>query len=102
MPRAITGWQNVCTSKACTSSLQLATRGCAPNCCFTWAGWQDAMGFTPWMLAIPAALEAYQQISARVDKQSWKEASAAGRALSEEQAIALAYRLREISPKSGG
>jgi len=66
------------------------------------AGLQDAMGFTPWMLAIPVALEAYQQISARVDKQSWKEASAAGRALSEEQAIALAYRLREISPKSGG
>jgi predicted ATPase len=66
------------------------------------AGLQDAMGFTPWMLAMPVALEAYQQISARVDKQSWKEASAAGRALSEEQAIALAYRLREFSPKSGG
>ena len=66
------------------------------------ASLQDAIGFTPWTLAIPAALEAYQQIRARVDKQSWKEASAAGRALSEEQAIALAYRLREISPKSGG
>src|SRR5260370_26812895 len=66
------------------------------------ASLQDAIGFTPWTLAIPAALEAYQQIRARVDKQSWKEASAAGRALSEEQAIALAYRLSEISPKSGG
>jgi predicted ATPase len=60
------------------------------------ASLQDAIGFTPWTLAIPAALEAYQQIRARVDKQSWKEASVAGRALSEEQAIALAYRLREM------
>jgi predicted ATPase len=66
------------------------------------ASLQDAIGFTPWTLTIPAALEAYQQIRARVDKQSWKEASVAGRALSEEQAIALAYRLREISPESGG
>jgi predicted ATPase/transcriptional regulator with XRE-family HTH domain len=66
------------------------------------ASLQDAIGFTPWMLAIPVALEAYQQICARVDKQSWKEASAAGRALSEEQAITLAYQLGEISPESGG
>jgi hypothetical protein len=57
------------------------------------ASLQGAIGYTPWTLAIPAALEAYQQIRARVDKQSWKEASVAGRALSEEQAIALAYRL---------
>ena len=66
------------------------------------ASLQDAIGYTSWTLTIPAALEAYQQIRARVDEQSWEEASVAGRALSEEQAIALAYRLREISPESGG
>ena len=66
------------------------------------ASLQDAIGFTPWTLAIPAAQEAYQQIRARVDEQSWKEASVAGRAPSEEQAIALAYRLRKILPESEG
>jgi non-specific serine/threonine protein kinase len=66
------------------------------------ASLQNAIGFTPWTLAIPAAVEAYQQIRARVHTQSWGEASVAGRALSEEQAIALAYRLKEISSENGG
>src|SRR5258708_20990819 len=54
------------------------------------ASLQDAIRFTPWTLAIPSALEAYQQIRARVDKQSSKTPSAAAPALSDEQPIALA------------
>jgi hypothetical protein len=57
---------------------------------------QEAHGFTHWMGAISYAQEAYQQIRHRVDKPRWKSAYEAGRALSEREAIALAYSMREI------
>jgi len=56
---------------------------------------QEAHGFTHWMGAISYAQEAYQQIRHRVDKPDWKSAYEAGRALSEREAIALAFSMRE-------
>ncbi len=60
------------------------------------ASLQDAIGFTPWLNAFAFALQAYQQIRYRVDKPRWKSASKAGRALSESEAIALAFNMREV------
>jgi predicted ATPase len=57
---------------------------------------QDAIGFTPWLNAFALAIQASQQIRHRVDKPRWKSAYEAGRALSEREAIALAYSMREI------
>ncbi|HKF38785.1 MAG TPA: tetratricopeptide repeat protein, partial [Ktedonobacteraceae bacterium] len=57
---------------------------------------QQAHGFTHWMGAIAYAQEAYQQIRHRVDKPTWKSAFEAGRALSEKEAIALAFRMRDM------
>ena len=57
---------------------------------------QEAHGFTHWLGAISYAQEAYQQIRHRVDKPRWKSAYEAGRALSEREAIALAYSMREV------
>ena len=57
---------------------------------------QQAHGFIHWMGGISHGQEAYQQIRPRVDKPAWKSAYEAGRALSEKQAIALAYSMREV------
>ena len=57
---------------------------------------QDAIGFTPWLNAFALAIQASQQIRHRVDKPRWKSAYEAGRALSESEAIALAFSMREV------
>jgi len=54
---------------------------------------QQANGFNHWLGSYSRAQEAILQIRARVDKASWREAWLTGRALSEEQAVSLAYRL---------
>jgi len=57
---------------------------------------QDAIGFTPWLNAFALAIQASQQIRHRVDKPRWKSAYEVGRALSEREAIALAFSMREV------
>jgi len=57
---------------------------------------QDAIGFTPWLNAFALAIQASQQIRHRVDKPRWKSAYGVGRALSESEAIALAFSMREV------
>ena len=54
---------------------------------------QNAIGFSSWMKDHPIIEAMLQYIRSTVDEQSWEEALAAGRALTEEQAIELAYRL---------
>jgi predicted ATPase/transcriptional regulator with XRE-family HTH domain len=54
---------------------------------------QNAIGFYSWMKNHPIVEAALQYIRSRVDEQDWEEALAAGRALTVEQAIELAYRL---------
>jgi len=56
---------------------------------------QNAIGFSSWMKTHPITEAMLQYIRSRVDEQSWEEALAAGRALTEEQAMALAYRVGE-------
>ena len=55
----------------------------------------DTIGLTPWTRSHPLVQMVRQQIRSRVDEQRWEAALAAGRALSVEQAIDLAYRLGE-------
>jgi tetratricopeptide (TPR) repeat protein len=50
-------------------------------------------GFTPWLSNLRAVQEAIILIRSRVDDQSWKTAWKAGRAMNEEQAIALVCSL---------
>lgn len=50
-------------------------------------------GFVPWSSSLSAAQEAIIKIRSRVDEQSWKAAWRAGKALDEEQVIALVYSL---------
>ena len=54
---------------------------------------QQANGFNHWLGSYSLAQETILQIRARVDKASWREAWLTGRALSEEQVVALAFRL---------
>jgi predicted ATPase len=56
---------------------------------------QNAIGFSSWMKDHPIIEAFLQYIRSRVDEQEWEEALAAGRALTEEQAMALAFRLGE-------
>lgn len=60
-------------------------------------GLMDAIGLTPWTRTNPFAQMIHYQIRSRVDEQSWEAAWAIGRALSAEQAIALAYQLGNMS-----
>lgn len=55
----------------------------------------DAIGLTLWTRTNPLVQEVRQQIRSRVDEQSWEAAWNAGRMLTAEQAIELAYRLGE-------
>jgi len=59
----------------------------------------DSIGLTPWLRTHPLTQWVRQQIRSRVDKQTWEEAYAAGRALTVKQAIDLAYGWRD-SPQS--
>jgi len=54
---------------------------------------QDSIGHTSWMSSHPIIQVMIQHVSARVDEQSWEKALAEGRALNEEQAIALAFNI---------
>jgi len=56
---------------------------------------QNDIGFSSWMKTHPIIEAMLQYIRSRVDEQSWEEALATGKALTEEQAIELAYRLGE-------
>jgi predicted ATPase/tetratricopeptide (TPR) repeat protein/transcriptional regulator with XRE-family HTH domain len=58
-------------------------------------GLMDAIGLTPWTRSHPLVQMVRQQIRSRVDEKRWEAALAAGRALTVEQAIDLAYRLGE-------
>ncbi len=58
-------------------------------------GSMEAIGFTSWAKTNPFVQAVQQYIRSRVDDQCWQAAWAAGRALTVEQAIDLAYRLRE-------
>ncbi len=53
----------------------------------------DAIGMTHWSRKDPAVQLVQMQLQSRVDKQSWDAAWNEGRALTEEQAIELAFRL---------
>ncbi len=55
----------------------------------------DAIGLTLWTRTNPFVQMIHQQIRSRVDEQSWEAAWNAGRMLTAEQAIELAYRLGE-------
>jgi hypothetical protein len=54
---------------------------------------EEAIGLTPWTKTNPLVQMIRQQIRSQVDEQSWQAAWAEGRALTVEQAIALASRL---------
>ncbi|MFL5657801.1 MAG: NB-ARC domain-containing protein [Ktedonobacteraceae bacterium] len=58
-------------------------------------GLMDTIGLTPWTRSHPLVQMVRQQIRSRVDEQRWEAALAAGRALTVEQAIDLAYQLGE-------
>ena len=58
-------------------------------------GLEEAIGLTPWTKTNPLVQMIRQQIRSQVDEQSWQAAWAEGRALTLEQAIALASRLGE-------
>jgi tetratricopeptide (TPR) repeat protein len=70
-----------------TASLQVAQLWGAAN------GRNTVTGFTPWSSNLSAAQEAIINIRCRVDEQDWKAAWRAGKALNEEQTIALACSL---------
>ena len=53
----------------------------------------DAIGLTPWTRTDPMAIAVRHYIRSHVDDETWKTSWAAGRALTIEQAIDLAYRL---------
>ncbi len=53
----------------------------------------DAIGLTPWTRTDPMVVAVRHHIRSRVDDQTWKASWAAGRALTIEQAIDLAFRL---------
>lgn len=55
----------------------------------------DAIGLTPWTRTNPLVQMARQLIRSQVEEQSWNAAWAEGRALTIEQAVALARRLGE-------
>ncbi|HBE25070.1 MAG TPA: hypothetical protein DDW33_05210, partial [Ktedonobacter sp.] len=55
----------------------------------------DTMGLTPWTNTHPFVQMIHQYIRSQVDEQSWEAALAAGRALTVEQAIDLAYQQQE-------
>jgi tetratricopeptide (TPR) repeat protein len=59
----------------------------------------DSIGLTPWLRTHPLTQWVRQQIRSRVDKQTWDEAYAVGRALTVKQAIDRAYEWRD-SPDS--
>jgi hypothetical protein len=63
-------------------------------------GLMDAIGLDPWTRSNPIAQVIRQHIRARVDEQLYEAAWSAGRALSLEQAIVLAYRLGEDQPST--
>jgi predicted ATPase len=69
------------------ASLQAAQLGGAAD------SLQNAIGFYSWMKDHPIIEAFLQYIRSRVDEHDWEEALAAGRALTEEQAIELAYSL---------
>ncbi len=54
----------------------------------------NSMGSNSWIETLPAAQEMFRLIRSRVDEESWDEALHAGRALTEEQAIALCLASR--------
>jgi len=56
---------------------------------------EETIGLNPWTKTSPLVQMVRQQIRSQVDEQSWEGALAAGRALTIEQAIDLASRLRE-------
>jgi len=55
----------------------------------------DAIGLKPWTRTDPMAIAVRRYIRSQVDEETWKTSWAAGRALSIEQAIDLAYQLGE-------
>ena len=59
-------------------------------------GLMDAIGSTSWTRTHPLVQMALQQIRSHVEEQQWEEAWMSGRVLTEEQAIALAYRLATL------
>lgn len=58
-------------------------------------GLMNTIGLTTWTKTHPFVQLIHQYIRSRVDEQSWEAALAAGRALTVEQAIDLAYRQQE-------
>jgi len=58
-------------------------------------GLMDTIGLTTWTETHPFVQLVHQYIRSQVDEQSWEAALAAGRALTVEQAIDLAYRMQE-------
>jgi predicted ATPase len=58
-------------------------------------------GFTPWLSNLSAVQEAINKIRSHMDEQSWKATWRAGRALNEEQTIALACS-QETRPFQNG
>jgi len=59
---------------------------------------EETIGLTPWTRTHPLVQLVRQQIRSRVDPQRWQAALTAGRALTAEQAIELAHRLRAGTP----
>jgi len=57
------------------------------------AGRHAVTGFTPWLSNLSAVQEAIDKIRSHMDEQSWKAAWRAGKALNEEQIIALVCSL---------
>ena len=53
----------------------------------------DAIGMTHWARANPFIQAVQRQLRFRVDDESWDEAWNAGRKLTTEQAVELAFRL---------
>ncbi|HEY6409902.1 MAG TPA: tetratricopeptide repeat protein, partial [Ktedonobacteraceae bacterium] len=53
-----------------------------------------AIGSNSWLKSFPIAQEMIRQIRSRVDETSWQAASLAGRALTEEEAIAVCLKLQ--------
>jgi tetratricopeptide (TPR) repeat protein len=53
----------------------------------------EAIGLTPWTRTHPMVQTVFQHIRSRVDEQSWNVALNAGKALTMEQAIALAHQI---------
>lgn len=58
-------------------------------------GLEEVIGLTPWTKTNPLVQMIRQQIRSQVDEQTWQAAWAEGRALTVEQALALASRLGE-------